>query len=253
MNAPRADDLAASGVGAPTVNTHDSVRVPSTAQIVSLVAAIAVIDVVVTRSMPTPVQLAIKALIVVGLLAWAHFRVGLGWEDLGLARRDAARGVVVGLIAAGAIAVVIAALVLIPTTRSYFADSTIAQRSTSGRALQALFVIPFGTAVFEEVIFRGVLLGILARRTTTVAAVLISAVIFGLWHIPPALTDVSGKGALAALGGIAGTILVTSVAGVAFGYLRVRSRSVWAPVLAHAALNTFSYLGAIVAVEVIAR
>ena len=44
-----------------------------------------------------------------------------------------------------------------------------------------------------------------------------------------------------------GTIAVTTVAGVLFAWLRLRSGSLVAPILAHIATNSFAYVGALVA------
>ena len=41
---------------------------------------------------------------------------------------------------------------------------------------------------------------------------------------------------------VASTVLATAAAGVAFAWLRLRSRSVVAPVLAHAALNSLAFV-----------
>ena len=65
-------------------------------------------------------------------------------------------------------AVVIVVLVAVPGTRSYFDDSSVAADSTAQRVLQPLLFIPLGTVVFEEVIFRGVLLGCAARASRRV-------------------------------------------------------------------------------------
>ena len=50
-------------------------------------------------------------------------------------------------------------------------------------AYESLARIPVGTAVFEEVAFRGVLPGLIARTTTEPAAVGLSSLLFGLWHV----------------------------------------------------------------------
>jgi membrane protease YdiL (CAAX protease family) len=47
------------------------------------------------------------------------------------------------------------------------------------------------------------------------------------------------------------TVIVTTIAGVVFALLLIWSKSIVAPILAHAASNSFSYLAAIVALELI--
>jgi membrane protease YdiL (CAAX protease family) len=43
---------------------------------------------------------------------------------------------------------------------------------------------------------------------------------------------------------VAGTVVATGLAGAAFGWLRLRSRSVLAPVIAHAGINVAAFLAA---------
>ena len=57
---------------------------------------------------------------------------------------------------------------------------------------------------------------------------LLQAAVFGLWHIPDARNE--GES-------IIGTVVVTALAGWAFGWLAERSGSLLAPVLAHLAIN----------------
>lgn len=126
-----------------------------------------------------------------------------------------------------------------------------AELSTSTLVRHALWRIPVGTALFEEVAFRGVLLGLLLRRTSTVRAVAGSSLVFGLWHVAPTMVALeinevavtSWQGAAT----IAGAVGVTTVAGVLFGLLRLGSGSLLAPVLAHWATNGTGLVAAWVA------
>lgn len=73
----------------------------------------------------------------------------------------------------------------------------------------------------EEVIFRGVLLPGLAQHMKTQHALLISAALFGLFHIPS-----HGIGAI-----------MPGLLGLVFGWARLRTGSLAAPILLHAANN----------------
>jgi membrane protease YdiL (CAAX protease family) len=214
--------------------------------VVWLVVAIGVVDVVVIKLVPDPAELPVKAAVVAGLLWWARTRAGLSWNELGLGRESVGSGLRAGLAVAAVVAAVIALLAAVPATRSFFAnDQTVTAASATERWLNPLVLIPLGTVVFEETIFRGVLLGVLLRVTSTRRAVVASAVVFGCWHVPSALAHVSGP--VIGVAAVLGTVVVTAVAGVVFAILRVWSGSLIAPICAHIATNSFAFVGALVA------
>ena len=114
---------------------------------------------------------------------------------------------------------------------------------------QLLLRIPIGTVIFEEMLFRSFLLGMFLRRMGTIAAVLWSSALFGLWHIIPTLNGLETNelgdqvdSALATTATVAGAVVVTFVSGIVFCWLRLRSRSIVAPMMAHLAVNTSAYL-----------
>ena len=104
---------------------------------------------------------------------------------------------------------------------------------------EVLVEIPLATVMFEEVAFRGVLLGLLRKRLPTWPAVVVSAVLFGLWHVDGVVRGHDGPGLAAA---VAGTLAATTLAGLGFAWLRVRSDSLVAPVLAHWATNSLAFV-----------
>ena len=164
---------------------------------------------------------------------------------MGLGRADLAAGLRLGGVTALVITAAILLVVGVPATQSVFETRSIAVDSTTQHILMPLVIIPVGTALFEETIFRGVLLGVLLRTGSRRSAVLVSSGLFGLWHIPAALHDGNGHSSTAALGAVLGIVLFTSAAGVVFAFLRLRSGSLAAPVLAHAATNICAYLAAL--------
>jgi len=218
----------------------------STATIVGLVVVIAGIDVFANILVPEPARVPVKLGILCALVAWARRSAGLSWDELGLDRARLPAGLRLGGLVALVVAAAIALLVLVPGTRSFLESNDVAADSSTRHVLMPLVIIPLGTALFEEVIFRGVLLGVLLRSTSRLAAVIISSALFGLWHLHAALGDAKGDGLAAALGTVIGTIAVTTVAGALFAYLRLRSGSLAAPVLAHCATNSFAYVGAVI-------
>jgi CAAX protease family protein len=186
------------------------------------------------------------------LLLLVARRAGLSWQELGLARDTWVRGVLVGAGAAGAVAIVYAVAVAIPFTRGAFRDTR--YRMGPGAALYtSLIAVPLGTVVFEEVAFRGVLWGLLASNRGSGIATAVSAVLFGLWHVLPAL-DLARTNTAVPSGGADGnrklvmtvlsTVVFTIVAGVVFAELRRRSGSLFAPVGLHWATNGLGVLAA---------
>lgn len=170
--------------------------------------------------------------VVVGLVA------GLGAAGLGLRRDRAEAGARLGGVAFGAIAGVVAVGGLLGVVTDDRADV-----AAAAMAVRVLIVIPLGTVLVEELAFRGVLHGLLARVTTTTPAVVVGAVLFGLWHVLPAWRG-GGVEAAADLGrGLTalGTFAATTAAGLGLGWLRVRSDSLVAPVLAHLATNSVTF------------
>ena len=148
---------------------------------------------------------------------------------------------------AGVIGVVLLVLVVaavIPATSGFLHDSR--AQIDGGRLLFELGVsIVLLTAIPEEFAFRGVLLGSALRLWGPWRASLITSALFGLWHIAPTLHTMSDNrtvsGLSASTGGrvllVLGSIAVTFLAGLAFCWLRLRSRSLIAPVMAHVATN----------------
>jgi uncharacterized protein len=191
------------------------------------------------RLQPVVGPLAAAALVLVARAA------GLSWSQLGLGRQSLGRGAAVGAVAAGLVAVAYAVALAVPAFRPAFRDSR--YRLGAGAALAtALLAVPLGTVVFEEVAFRGVLWGLLAHHGTGWATAG-SAVLFGLWHVLPALAAARTNTALRARGRsvllpVLGTVVFTAAAGVVFAELRRRTGSLAAPAGLHWATNGFGVL-----------
>ena len=101
------------------------------------------------------------------------------------------------------------------------------------------------TVIPEEFAFRGVLLAAGRGIWSDRGAALATSVLFGLWHISPTLNTMNQNhqldDATTSTGGtillVCGTVLATFVAGLVFCWLRLRSRSLVAPIIAHLATN----------------
>lgn len=100
--------------------------------------------------------------------------------------------------------------------------------------LLSLAAIALAPALCEELLFRGVALPALARSLGSAAAIVGSAILFGLIHVD------SGNGQDSSFY----RVPFASVVGLGLGALRVRTGSVIPPVLAHTTLNTITFLAA---------
>ena len=167
--------------------------------------------------------------------------LGISWHALGLDAGRLGSGLTWGLIAA-AVALAGGAIVFVTPLRRVVADV----RAVEMRSLpfQYLVRIPLGTALAEEVMFRGVLLALLAREGLELAALLGSSVVFGLWHVGASLDLLRANrphaGTGAAVMAVVAGVALTAVGGLVFAVLRVAAEGLLAPVLAHAALNAVS-------------
>jgi uncharacterized protein len=179
------------------------------------------------------------------LLAVGHL-AGLDRAALGLARGRLGPALVAGVVVVGVVAVGLAVGLLVPALRPLLEDGRFADRSAAGIAWHALVRVPFGTVVLEEVAFRGVLLGALVPLVGTRRAVVLSSVLFGLWHVRPAwgMAVANGADLWLAVVGVAGSVVVTAVAGVGFCWLRLRFGHLAAPVVAHAGMNASATVAA---------
>jgi len=177
--------------------------------------------------------------------------LGVSVDDMGLRRDRLGRGLRFGLAAAVAIGAVILALAAIPGLRHVFANAKEAGGSGAHLAFDVLVRVPIGTALPEELIFRGALLGLFVQRHSRLAATAITSFVFGLWHVLPTLHQISGGGtgwphggAALAAGDVLTAVVATTAAGFVFAWLRFRSESVLAPILAHASFDSFGLVAA---------
>lgn len=183
-----------------------------------------------------------------GLVLLAGLRVGLDRAAIGVEPdrvRDGWRwGGAVGLVAVAALAIGVA----VPVFHPLLEDERVGEIGYGLLAYRTLLRIPFGTALLEEVAFRGVLFGAWQRWTGTRAAVVGSSVVFGLWHVRPAAELVEINGLTASAGGVAvlvtAAVAFTAAAGVFFCWLRIRSGSLVAPIVAHAMINSAATVAA---------
>jgi membrane protease YdiL (CAAX protease family) len=179
---------------------------------------------------------------------------GLTAADLGLARSTWPAGLRWGTAAATLVGAAYALAYLITPVRQALPESD----GEIGRAAlwAVLVVIPLGTVLPEELAFRGLVLALLGRRYGVLSGTLLSSGLFGLWHIGASL---GGGPANAAIVGVVGgdaagtvtrviaTVVFTTLGGVVLCWLRLRSNSLLAPVLAHWTVNALGVIVTLVA------
>jgi membrane protease YdiL (CAAX protease family) len=213
-----------------------------------IVAVLAVWNILNNTAMPQPIEVPWNLAAVVLLVIVARRATGASWDDLGLARSALGGGARLGAAAAASIILAVVAAAALPPVRSFFADGRFAGVDAAELSYETLVRIPLATALSEEVAFRGVLVGVLLAWMSPLRVVVVSSALFGLWHVLPALDALETTSAMDAtgsvavtLGAVAGQVVVTGLAGAGFCWLRLRSRHIAAPTLAHWALNAVSF------------
>jgi membrane protease YdiL (CAAX protease family) len=177
---------------------------------------------------------------------------GVSRASLGVCPDRLGRGMRVGLTTALPAAAVVGLGAMIPATRGFFHDERARGGGTRHVLFETLVRIPLGTALPEEVIFRGSLLGLFAQRHSPAVAASMSSILFGVWHVLPTLRTLPLNPAGARVHGnpmrtagvVLATVTATTLAGYGLAWLRFRSGSIAAPVVAHASLNGAAYLAA---------
>lgn len=185
-----------------------------------------------------PLNLALAAAVVAtGALVFGMDRraMGLRWESGWI-------GAVIGVAAM----VPVYALLGSERGRGWLRDQRLADVRGANVAFMLVIRIPVGTALVEEIVFRGVLLGSLLPRGEAFALSAM-AVAFGLWHVVP--TAILAKDNRLPRAVIPGGVVLTGLAGVVLGWMRIRTGSVAAPLLLHAAVNSLGAGAALIALR----
>ncbi|HEY6746115.1 MAG TPA: CPBP family intramembrane glutamic endopeptidase [Mycobacteriales bacterium] len=219
---------------------------PLAVLLVALLGVLVTANMLAHRVLPgAPV--AVAAGLVLSLLALAR-EAGLTAADLGLARATWGRGLRRGAVAALVVAAGGAVVLAVPALRERVAP---VDDGWATVAVRVLLVVPFVTAVPEELAFRGVTWALLRAWRGERSATVWSSVLFGLWHVLPAvgggpanasISGLVGDGPVGVAVRVAGTVLVTFLAGLVFCRLRAGSGSLLAPIMLHWAVNSVGVL-----------
>lgn len=175
-------------------------------------------------------------------------RAGVSWDYLGMRKEFVGTGLKIGLACAAVLIAALGVVAAIPATREFLADDRFLGVGPPEVLFETLARIPIGTALAEEVAFRGVVLGMLLLWTSSRWAVVWSSLLFGFWHVLPAIDALAtspaadiASGTFATFAEVGVQVIITGVAGAGFAWLRLASRSIVTPAVAHFAINAGAY------------
>ena len=213
--------------------------------VAAVVGILAVANVMSNRVLPAalyvPWNFGVAVLVVVFARRYVDARaLGLGeWR----------RGFLVGMVLVVATAGVLLLGLAMPSINELFEDRRV-ESGVGTLIYQALIRIPLGTVVLEEIAFRSVLPALVAKRFGVVRGSIAASILFGLWHVLPALNinkvnpvarDVFGSGVGGKTLAVAFAVVGTMLAGLWLCLIRYRARSVLASMLGHVATNSIGF------------
>lgn len=225
------------------------------AQELSLIVLILLYGTVLARLVPRQYHIFLNLGIAITAIVLG-FGFGLTPKDMGISVYTITSGLLIAVAASVVILLVTLLIAIIPPLRKYFLGDNLSNASGKLIAFEAGIRIPFSTALIEEVLFRGVLLGLLLSHYSTVIALVYASIVFGLWHIFPTIATLEQNDATSKAiankkhrkyAGVIGTVVITSIAGMLFGYLRILANSIIAPWLVHWTINSSGVAGIYVA------
>jgi membrane protease YdiL (CAAX protease family) len=213
---------------------------PNDARRQLVITLVLLVGVVVLRStvFPPNLHFAFHCGVVIALALLAR-SFGLTADELGLARATWRSGALAALGVFIVVGAVVAIVVWLGRDATSLDDGRV-QVDAGSMVWKALVVIPIGTVLMEELAFRGIILALGRRATSTRNAVLVSSAAFGVWHVITAWNTASGASSSRVLA-VAGTVVATAVLGVVLCGLRLRFRSLLPPIAAHTALNSVAF------------
>lgn len=199
----------------------------------ALIAGLVVVELLAykTTNLPRYVVSIVGYSLVLGVILIAQ----LTQRDLGLETSKAKAGVRFALPLVAAIIGVISIV--------YFISPEILRDSRynlgwSHAVVYAFLIIPLRTVIMEELIFRGILFGILRRTLSARATLVGSALGFGLWHVLSAGSiSVAGESSLPRPVLMLAVVVATSIFGYLLAWYRQKSGSLFAPILLHWSIN----------------
>lgn len=176
---------------------------------------------------------------------WSRRYLNLTNVDLGWRKDNLARSLLLGLgLTVIIILLFLFLLWLLPIIGLNIGPPRLPISSRLDLLWRIIIRIPLGTALFEEVLFRGIFYGYIIRNVSTQKTVLVTSLFFALWHITAAFETVRYNfqiGAVLFGIGLWLIFLISSfIAGLLFGWIRYKGRNITGCILAHALINSLS-------------
>lgn len=169
-------------------------------------------------------------------------------SELGLGKSQLRKSVLPALLISVSIAVAFFLIFMVDS--EIFQDERF-NKSFAETIIYALIIIPLATAIFEELLFRGLLLSWLQKSLSFRKSQVFSSTLFGLWHVIPSIgvqTTLISEDlkAFEQIIIISAIVLATFFAGMILCELKNRFNSLYIPIAAHWTINglgiIFAYL-----------
>ena len=166
------------------------------------------------------------------------YKLKLMSSEVGISRQAVYSGIRVAL--PFMIAIIISGIFLFYFKKELFLDLRYKQNLVD-MLVKLLIILPITVVIIEELIFRGVIMAVLTQLFDLRSAVIASSLLFGLWHVYSAggikLDILNLPFTIPGIAVSAVVILATSVAGLFFAWVRIKSDGIVASILVHWSLN----------------
>lgn len=154
--------------------------------------------------------------------------------DIGLSKKYLVSGLKLGSLFAGlAVVILLGTFILSP---EIFRDDRY-NKSILEIIFYCLIALPFLTVLFEELLFRGIMLSLFLKKFNQLWSIVFTSLAFGLWHFLSAQNINSAPDIAPSVLVIIGTLIFATVGGAFLSWLRLSSKSLLAPIIFHWIIN----------------
>lgn len=215
--------------------------------LVAVAAAFRLLDIFVLRLDERWGEILLSKLVAIGLVTALVVITGSGWAAIGLRAQGAALSVLLGTVLtcaalAAGYAAEFAASAMRGGTPRFVVAAVDPTSGLSGTVVFAGFLVVGNivNAFAEEGLFRGLLVPVLLRTEPVIPTLLLSAALFGVWHIPWALKALPGAAGEpnAIVGLFAANFVPQFALGLVWAYLYLCTGNLWGAVVSHFITNS---------------